>query len=91
MKRRGRTEAGQGHMRDRSSGATREDLVVVSFWWAEKRRFEFAGVLPAKRRFLQWRDPDSNRGHHDFQSCMVFTATYRHVREKRINTPFCDF
>jgi hypothetical protein len=21
--------------------------------------------------FSQWRDPDSNRGHHDFQSCGV--------------------
>jgi hypothetical protein len=20
-------------------------------------------------RFLEWRDPDSNRGHHDFQIC----------------------
>jgi hypothetical protein len=51
-----------------ASGATREDLVVVSLWWAEKPRFQSTGVLPAKRRFLQWRDPDSNRGHHDFQS-----------------------
>jgi hypothetical protein len=24
---------------------------------------------PASRRFLGWRDPDSNRGHHDFQPC----------------------
>jgi hypothetical protein len=31
-------------------------------------RFEFTSVLPAKRRFLEWRDPDSNRGHHDFQT-----------------------
>jgi hypothetical protein len=24
---------------------------VVSFWWYERPRFEFAGVLPANRRF----------------------------------------
>jgi hypothetical protein len=42
-------------------------LVVVSFWWYERPRFEFAGVLPANQCFLEWRDPDSNRGHYDFQ------------------------
>jgi hypothetical protein len=41
-------------------------LVVVSFWWYERPRFEFAGVLQARRPFLWWRDPDSNRGNHDF-------------------------
>ena len=34
--------------------------------------FQFMGVLPAKRRFLEWRDPDSNWGH-----LMIF----RHVQE----------
>src|SRR5215203_7047100 len=26
-------------------------------------------VNPATMRASEWRDPDSNRGHHDFQSC----------------------
>jgi hypothetical protein len=27
--------------------------------------------------FHKWRDPDSNRGHHDFQSVYVCAALYR--------------
>jgi hypothetical protein len=27
--------------------------------------------------FLEWRDPDSNRGHHDFQSCALPTELSR--------------
>src|SRR5256885_9868986 len=26
---------------------------------------------PTSRAFVRWRDPDSNRGHHDFQSCAL--------------------
>src|SRR4051812_33065850 len=32
---------------------------------------------PASRRFRRWRDPDSNRGHHDFQSCALPTELSR--------------
>ncbi len=30
--------------------------------------------------FLRWRDPDSNRGHHDFQSCALPTELSRRAR-----------
>jgi hypothetical protein len=39
----------------------------VSLWWAEELRFKPTDVLQVKRPFCKWRDPDSNRGHHDFQ------------------------
>src|SRR3712207_9013437 len=39
-------------------------------------------ISPANRRFLKWRDPDSNRGHHDFQSCALPTELSRR-REQR--------
>jgi hypothetical protein len=29
--------------------------------------------------FLKWRDPDSNRGHHDFQSSELHFDAYHHV------------
>jgi hypothetical protein len=48
---RGRTEAGV-RVHHLASGATREDLVVVSFWWAEKSRFHFMYLLPANHRYL---------------------------------------
>jgi hypothetical protein len=48
-------------------------------------------IFPPFAGLFKWRDPDSNRGHHDFQSCIASTAAYRHVRKKRINTVFCVF
>src|SRR4051794_29349373 len=32
------------------------------------------------RAFVEWRDPDSNRGHHDFQSCALPTELSRRRR-----------
>src|SRR5436189_6251740 len=32
------------------------------------------------RAFAEWRDPDSNRGHHDFQSCALPTELSRRRR-----------
>ena len=40
-------------------------------WWITRRRTTtpsgLEDVFPANPWFLEWRDPDSNRGHHDFQ------------------------
>jgi hypothetical protein len=43
-------------------------LVVVAPPLTRKSRSRFADVLPANQSFSEWRDPDSNRGHHDLQS-----------------------
>src|SRR5690349_22651064 len=32
--------------------------------------------------FREWRDPDLNRGHHDFQSCALPTELSRRGRER---------
>ena len=37
------------------------------------------------RKFKEWRDPDSNRGHHDFQSVYVCAALYRYFLAKGLN------
>jgi hypothetical protein len=37
--------------------------------------------LQALQAFLLWRDPDSNRGHHDFQSCALPTELSRRAGE----------
>jgi hypothetical protein len=42
-------------------------VVVVTLWWAEELGFKPTSVLQVKRPFSKWRDPDSNRAHHDFQ------------------------
>src|ERR671912_2340043 len=36
--------------------------------------------LRCLQHFLEWRDPDSNRGHHDFQSCALPPELSRRVR-----------
>src|SRR5215203_4436015 len=43
-------------------------LVVVAPPLTRKTRSRFADVLPANQSFSEWRDPDSNRGHHEFLS-----------------------
>ena len=39
-------------------------------WWRRGGRIsrspDFVSVLPANRPLFEWRDPGSNRGHHDF-------------------------
>ena len=35
---------------------------------------------PCLQDFCEWRDPDSNRGHHDFQSCALPTELSRRAR-----------
>jgi hypothetical protein len=35
--------------------------------------------------FKEWRDPDSNRGHHDFQSVYVCAALCRRFLTKGLN------
>src|SRR5829696_8922648 len=42
-------------------------------------------VNPATMRASEWRDPDSNRGHHDFQSCALPTELSRQ-RARRLAT-----
>jgi hypothetical protein len=50
-------------------------------------------VLPRKPAYLQafflarWRDPDLNRGHHDFQSCALPTELSRHAMRSRSRSP----
>jgi hypothetical protein len=34
---------------------------------------------PICRRFAKWRDPDSNRGHHDFQACVSASRIGRNL------------
>jgi hypothetical protein len=46
-------------------------------YWTKNACPEFVCVLSANRRFFEWRDPDSNRGHHDFQSCALPTELSR--------------
>jgi hypothetical protein len=41
-------------------------------------------------RALEWRDPDSNRGHHDFQSCALPTELSRQ-RARRLARTRCSF
>ena len=38
---------------------------------------------PVSMRFSRWRDPDSNRGHHDFQSCALPTELSRRSKGRR--------
>jgi hypothetical protein len=40
-------------------------------------RVASARNLPICRSLQRWRDPDSNRGHHDFQSCALPTELSR--------------
>jgi hypothetical protein len=40
------------------------------------RSLSFSCVL---QEFPKWRDPESNRGHHDFQSCALPTELSRRV------------
>ena len=39
-------------------------------------------VNPTWRGIWRWRDPDSNRGHHDFQSCALPTELSRQGRPR---------
>src|SRR5215212_6774551 len=40
------------------------------------------------RRFAGWRDPDSNRGHHDFQSCALPTELSRQRARRLASAPW---
>src|SRR5512132_2980079 len=45
---------------------------------------------PFLQAFCRWRDPDSNRGHHDFQSCALPTELSRRdglIRVSRATVP----
>jgi hypothetical protein len=57
-------------MGDAAAGVMDEALgyspVAVKELRPQNRGLRFFCVL---QDFLQWRDPDSNRGHHDFQIC----------------------
>ena len=42
-------------------------------------------LIPYLQEFSEWRDPDSNRGHHDFQSVYVCTALCRYFLTDGLN------
>ena len=49
-----------------------------------RRRYR-ASIL---QYFLKWQDPDSNRGHHDFQFGCLSSAAYRCVRTTGLGKAF---
>jgi hypothetical protein len=44
-------------------------LVVVDAQEGRRTPIWVRGRCSCKRAVFEWRDPDSNRGHHDFQVC----------------------
>ena len=63
---------------------------VLTRWYTNwcrraRRRPEAFCVCSLLQDFLKWRDPDSNRGHHDFQSVYVCTALCRYFLTDGLN------
>src|SRR4249919_2818606 len=57
---------------------------------ARSTKNKSAAESGALQGLLQWRDPDSNRGHHDFQSCALPTELSRRdglIRVPRASVP----
>src|SRR4051812_45921575 len=83
--------AGSGVSKHHDMPATADPLLPVG---ADELDFANAGTPPSQRPPAdgtesaamqvkrKWRDPDSNRGHHDFQSCALPTELSRRGRER---------
>ena len=69
-------------------GFTASDLqwVVNAYAIAFGGLLLLGGRVAAIMRVWQWRDPDSNRGHHDFQMPLVAMFSGRKVLETSIIT-----
>src|SRR5215212_3954819 len=74
------------------------DRVLKPTFWAKplkstvatmpRRRYRACIFSPILQYFLKWQDPDSNRGHHDFQFGCLSSAAYRCVRTTGLGKAF---
>jgi hypothetical protein len=56
--------------------------VVKKLWPVARASLVSRGL----QDFMKWRDPESNRGHHDFQSCALPTELSRRRRQRGDST-----
>jgi site-specific recombinase XerD len=69
-----RLREARGHEEDREK-ATKRPRDPTELEIGSLREAVQAKKKPAHAAFQTWRDPDSNRGHHDFQSWMAISLT----------------